>query len=477
MSEISKAVSFTWTPQPGTQSSAITATFVDELFFGGARGGGKSDFLLGDYLQDVGQGHGKAWRGIIFRKTYGELEELQMRASEIFPAYGGVFKETKSAGYPFANCWYFPTGETLKMRYLEKKKDADNYQGHQYTWIGFDELTNHATSYGYNKLKACLRNPHGIHGRIRSSGNPGGKGHLWVKTRFIDAMPPWTPFEDENGLVRMFIPSRIADNKYLKDDKKYIALLKSSGSAELVKAWLDGDWNVVAGAYFDCWKQSVHVIKPFAIPKEWTKFRSFDWGSAKPFSVGWFAISDGSLGYPKNALIRYREWYGKKPDEDNVGLKLTADAVAEGIAKREKGEIIAYGVADPACWKEDGGESIAERFRKKKVIFRKADNSRQAGWDQMRQRFIGEDDEPMIYVFNTCIDSIRTIPLLQHDENNLEDLDSDMEDHAADDWRYACMSRPYQRVNKSRKKAIEEGTIEWVYRKTSEPKEKSKYRS
>ncbi len=466
-----------WSPQPGPQSSAITATFVDELFFGGSRGGGKSDYLLGDYLQDVDLG--VHWRGIIFRKTYPELEELQNRAMEMFPFYGATYKATKSAEYPFANCWYFPNGATLKMRYLEHNSDADNYQGHQYTWIGFDELTNHATDYGYNKLKACLRNPVGIHGRIRASGNPGGKGHIWVKARFIDAMPPYHLYEDENGLTRMFIPSRISDNKYLRDNKQYVSLLKSSGSAELVKAWLEGDWDVVAGAFFDCWKKDKHVIVPFSIPKEWTKFRSFDWGSARPFSVGWWAIAledhkpYNGLVIPKNALVRYREWYGAK--DANVGLKLTAEEVADGILKREKMETITYGVADPSCWKVDGGASIAERLIKKEVKFRRADNSRINGWDQMRQRFIG-DDLPMIYVFNSCLDSIRTIPLLQHDENKPEDLDSDMEDHAADDWRYACMSRPYSRSVKARKAKIEEGTIAWVYAKTDQPKEKSKYR-
>lgn len=462
----------TWEPQPGPQSSAITAGFVDELFFGGARGGGKSDYLLGDFLQDVRLG--SIWRGILFRKTYNELEELQVRAMEIYPKLGAVYKATKSADYPFSNCWYFPGGATLKMRYLEHKNDADGYQGHQYTWIGFDELTNHATPYGYNKLKACLRSAHGVHGRIRASGNPGGKGHIWVKARFIDCAPPYHPFTDkETGLTRVFIPSRLADNAYLRDNKQYLSMLKSSGSAELVKAWLEGDWDIVAGAYFDCWNKAKHVIKPFGIPKDWTKFRSFDWGSAKPFSVGWWAISDGSLALPKNALVRYREWYGAS--EPDVGLKLTAEAVAEGIAKREKGEALAYGVADPSCWKVDGGESIAERMRKRNVAFRQADNSRINGWDQVRQRLVG-DESPMIYTFNTCLDSIRTIPLLQHDENNPEDLDSEMEDHAADDWRYACMSRPLIKQAAKRKKPIESGTIEWVYRNSREEKTVSPYR-
>lgn len=435
-----------WKPQVGPQQIAIEADWCDELFFGGARGGGKSDYLLGDYLEDIDLG--KKWRGIIFRKTYNELEELQIRASELFPDHGGVFKSASSAEFPFSNCWYFPGGATLKMRYLEHERDADGYQGHQYTWIGFDELTNHASPYGYNKLKGCLRNSHGIHGRIRSGGNPGGKGHIWVKARFIDVAPPYTPYDDpDTGLTRMFIPSKVTDNRYLKDNKQYIALLKSTGSVELVKAWLDGNWDVVAGAFFDCWNREKHVIAPFSIPEDWVRFRSFDWGSSRPFSVGWWAIADGTTDHPRGALIRYKEWYGAS--EPNVGLKLTAEAVAEGIVKRDGKDRFAYSVADPSCWKVDGGPSIAERMLlgSSRVMWRKADNQRINGWDQMRQRFIGYDDQPMIYCFSTCVDSIRTIPLLQHDENKPEDIDTDMEDHAADDWRYACMSRPWQKPN------------------------------
>lgn len=442
-----------WEPQPGPQSSAILAAWCDELFFGGARGGGKSDFLLGDFLQGVGVGYGDLWRGIIFRKTYNELEELQIRATQIFPAYGGVYKVQSSVDYPFSNCWYFPNGETLKMRYLKRDQDAENYQGHQYAWIGFDELTNHATPTAYDKLKACLR-IQGVPKRIRSSGNPGGKGHIWVKQRFIDAAPPFTPVTDKvTGLTRVYIPSKIKDNKYLRDDKQYISLIKASGSAELVRAWLEGDWDVVAGAYFDNWNKDKHVIKPFQIPTSWTRFRSFDWGSAKPFSVGWWAISDGSHNIPKGAIVRYREWYGCKPGEANVGLKLTAEAVAIGIKAKEAHENIAYGVADPSCWKEDGGVSHAETFANNGVHFQKADNTRLAGWDQVRQRLDGEDGQSMIYFFETCIDTIRTLPALQHDDLHPEDVDSEMEDHAADDIRYACMSRPYYREQKPKTKS------------------------
>jgi len=175
-------------------------------------------------------------------------------------------------------------------------------------------------------------------------------------------------------------------------------------------------------------------------------------------------------------LIRYREWYGVN-DEPNVGLKLTVEQVADGILARERGDKVEYGVADPSCWKVDGGVSIAERFRTKKIMWRQADNSRINGWDEMRHRFIGEDDEPLIYVFDTCLDSIRTIPALQHDTNKPEDLDSDMEDHAADDWRYACMSRPRLQTKAKRKAPSSPEDIGWLLERTQKAQEVSKYRS
>jgi hypothetical protein len=155
---------------------------------------------------------------------------------------------------------------------------------------------------------------------------------------------------------------------------------------------------------------------------------------------------------PRGAIVRYREWYGRKGP--NEGLKLTAEEVAHGIlAKEQPGETIAYSVLDPAAFAVDGGPSIAERMGKVGVSFRRADNKRVAqlgalgGWDQMRARLKGDaDGRPMIYTFSTCADSIRTIPALQHDADKPEDLDTDGEDHAADEWRYGCMSRPYQPV-------------------------------
>lgn len=434
-------MSVIWQPQKGPQSLAIAAPFVPEMLFGGARGGGKSDFLLGDFLQDVGIG--AAWRGILFRKSYKELEELITRAREIYIPLGADYK---SGVYTFI----FPSGATLKMRHLEKEEDADDYQGHQYTWVGWDELTNWANQNAYNKLKACVRSAAGVQNkRIRTSGNPGGVGHHWVKAYFIDPAPMGKELIEGK---RMFIPSKLQDNKILmSNDPDYEANLKELGSPELIRAWLDGDWSVITGAFFPEFSMARHVIKPFTVPDHWMRFRSLDWGSASPFSVGWWAVSDGyqvpnGAYIPQGALVRYREWYGTGP-KVNSGLRLTGSQVAKGILEREgKGEHVSYGVIDPSAFRVDNGPSVAESMSRHRVYFRRGDNQRVPGWDQVRDRLVGNpDDGPMMYFFDTCRHTIRTFPALPHDTTNPEDVDTDSEDHVGDDIRYACMSRPYHR--------------------------------
>lgn len=431
-----------WSPQPGPQAEAIAATWCPELAFGGARGGGKSEFLLADFLQDVPT-YGPHWQGILFRRTYPELQEIIKRSHMMYVPTGAVWFEQ-------AKEWHWPNGACLRMRYLEAVRDASRYQGHEYTWIGWDEKTQWATLEAYNMLMACLRCSAADvpTKRVRVTANPGGAGHLAFKGYFIDPAPlGMVPISDETGSRRMFIRSLVTDNKILLDrDPQYIERLKRVGSPELVRMWLEGDWNVTAGAYFPEFN-SRHVIKPFEIPRHWTKFRSYDHGSARPFSVGYWAVAGeafevhGKL-YRPGDLIRYREWYGASAP--NVGLKLTIDQIADGARKREvPGEEISYSVADPAIFAEEGGPSIAERFRSRGLVFQPADNSRLAGWEQLRLRLVGYDEKPTVYCFETCKDSIRTIPAAQHDERKPEDLDSDGEDHALDDWRYGLMSRPY----------------------------------
>jgi hypothetical protein len=401
----------------------------------------------------------------MFRKTYTELEELQNRAIEIFSVTGAIYKVQPSADYPLSNSWYWPNGATVKMRYIESEKDYGRYHGHQYTGISFDEVTEYATPDGLFKMLSTLRSPAGVPCTVRLTGNPGGVGHGWVKQRYIDGKTPYLPFKDpDTGFTRMFIPSKTSDNDLmLSKDPFYRNRIKAAtaGNDALRRAWLEGDWDVVAGAFFDCWRNSKHVVKPFQIPEHWLRFRSGDWGSARPFAFHWFAVASedhvmDSGTIQKGCLVCYREWYGMARDHSgqpkyNTGLKMDAEEVGRGLLQRER-ERVSYGVLDPAAFSHDGGPSIAERIQRgsgNKIHFRRADNSRVGkrgalgGWDQMRARLVGEEEKPMLVFFNTCVDAIRTIPQLQHDPDNLEDVNTDSEDHAPDSVRYACMSRPY----------------------------------
>src|SRR5260221_506680 len=334
------------------------------------------------------------------------------------------------------------------------------------------------------KLMAALRSGDGVPVGFRATGNPGGPGHQWVRARYIDPAPFGNKIirDEQTGLERVFIPSRVDNNSYIDIDA-YKQRLRASGSQELVAAWLDGDWTVTLGAFFDCWSLGRHVVRPFDVPKEWMRFRSMDWGSATPFSVGWWAVvgedfttPEGSV-LPRGCMVRYREWYGMKPGQPNVGMKLGAEQIGMGIAGREKKDKISYGVLDPSAFAEAGGPSLAERMGRgsgNKVWFKMADNKRVpkgghvGGWDQMRARLVGNNDGlPMIVTFSTCIDSIRTVPFLQHDPDRPEDVMTESEDHAADEWRYACMSRPYVRTIEKPKPEKESGYVKM--RNTAQP--------
>jgi len=442
--------------QPGPQLEAIRKAWVDELLFGGARGGGKTQYLLLDYAQDVPTDYGGNWHGVLFRRSYSQLEEVIKQSLDLYPRWFDPNKEGKVKWFAGDKYWQWANGATLKLRYAESADDWINYHGHQFTWIGWDELTTWPNPELYLRLKATLRSPDERikYKRIRSTANPGGPGHQWVKSYFgIDRYPDGGKVlipEDGSGMRRLFIKSRVNDNKVLTTaDPLYTARLKALGSPELVKAWLDGDWNVVQGAYFPEFDQYRHVIEPFEVPATWTKIRAMDWGSAAPSAVLWGAVSDGQpvpgtdIIYPKGATIVYREWYTSKGP--NVGLHLTAEEMGEGIAEREP-EQIDSAVLDPAAFANNGGPSIAERIARAtdgKVMFRRADNKRIPGWDALRQRLRGDGETPMLYIFRDCANLIRTLPAAQHDPVKQEDIDTDGEDHAIDALRYLCMARPW----------------------------------
>lgn len=446
-----------WSPQPGPQTDLVTCP-IFEVFYGGARGGGKTDGSIGDWISHSAT-YGEHAVGLFVRRKLTQLTEAIARAKYLCKKLGAEWYEQKKE-------LVMSNGARLRFAYLERDVDAENYQGHNYTRLYIEEVTNFPFPDPIMKLKGAVRSAiPGIKVGIRLTGNPGGPGHHWVKHRYIDPDPRGYHVirEEEDVFIdpdlppvrafieRVFIPARLKDNRLLlQNDPAYVLRLRQTGSEALVKAWLEGDWNGVDGTFFSEFEEKKHVISGVLhIPPHITRFRALDWGSAAPFSVGWYAVSDGTFGFARNALIKYSEWYGwtGKP---NTGLKLPANLVAQGILAREKlleQRKLAYGVADPSIFANNGGPSIMEMMLVEGCSWIRGDNARQPGWEQMRRRFAAGSDitETLLVFHESCENTIRTIPYLQHAEKNPEDLDTDAEDHAADETRYAVMSRPLTR--------------------------------
>jgi hypothetical protein len=260
---------------------------------------------------------------------------------------------------------------------------------------------------------------------------------------------------------RIFIPSKVSDNKILMDnDPMYInnIAMAAAGQPWLLKAWLNGDWNIVAGGLFDdLYNEAVHVIEPFDIPSDWELYRAYDWGSAKPFSIGWYAKSNGNQvklrngtyrTFTNNTLIRIDEWYGWNGNADQ-GINMLEVEIAEGIAEREqlRGWDVESGPADPMIFNDTQGGSLADAHYERNIVWIPADKGlRVTGWQQCRQ-LLSEalkpnPEGPCFYVFNTCIQFIRTVPTLPRSKSNIDDADSKSEDHIADEWRYMVRHVP-----------------------------------
>lgn len=463
-----EGLNISWAPQPGPQERLITCPLYDVLY-GGQRGGGKTDGLLGDFAFH-GFKYGKGAKGILFRKTMPEFEEIISRSKEMYYPLGAVFKEQKST-------WIFPNGATLKLRYLKQEKDAELYQGHSYTWLGIDEMGGFATPTYIDMLRATLRSGLGVPVFFRASCNPGGPGHNWIKARYIDPAPYGTPFYDDDiKTYRVFIPSSMLDNKILMDgDPGYRDRVISAAQAKgeyLVKAWVEGDWDIVAGGMFDdVWNVNHHIIRPFDIPNSWYLDRSFDWGSSAPFSVGWWAESDGSdyrdgegnyRSSVRGDLFRIQEWYGWNGKVNQGTGKLAVD-IAQGIVERElewgfrvKGTSrIKAGPADTSIFTAENGVDIAgdmaQSVRVNKKVYNgvnwtyadKSPGSRRVGWESVRKMLKAAVPEPGkvrekpgLFIFNVCTNFKRTVPVLPRDDKNMDDVDTKTEDHIADETRY-----------------------------------------
>ena len=431
-------------PRPSPKQQQFLSADKRNVGFGGARGGGKSFAVRYKAILLCLQYPGI--KVMIIRKTYPELQENHIiPLCELLKCYAPNKADRIAKYNDSKKNISFPNGSRILFRYCDNERDAERFQGTEVDVLFLDEAT-HQSEEKMKKLTACVRGVNGFPKRVYMTCNPGGEGHGWVKRLFIDRA-----YKDgENPDDYMFIQSLVTDNKALMEtDPDYIRQLEAL-PPKLRKAWLEGDWDVYEGQFFEEFRDSpshyedrqwTHVIKPFPIPDNWTIYRGLDWGYNKPSAVGWFAVS------PDDVIYHFLELYTCS-NTPNEGLKWTPPKLFAEIHRIEtehpwlKGRKI-IGIADPAIWDAEVGESIADTAAKHQVFFNKGDHKRIPGWLQCHYRLsFSEEGYPMFYVFNTCKHFIRTIPLLQYDEHKVEDIDTTGEDHIGDMWRYVLMSRP-----------------------------------
>ena len=452
-------VDIVWMPQPGSQTAFITCPYW-EVLYEGTRGPGKTDALIMDFAQHVGKGFGSAFRGILFRESYPQLGDVISRTkkyySQLFPRAKFNATHTK---------WIFPDGEELMFRQMRNPDDYWNYHGHEYPWIGWEELTNWPTIECYDSMKACNRcSIDGVPIKYRSTCNPWGVGHSWVKKFFIDAGAPFKKIVNDAGQIRMRIHGSIYENRILmKAQPDYIKNLESLDDVHKRKAWLEGSWDIAAGGFFEgVWDPDKHIIKPFKIPKTWKYVVGFDWGSQRPSAVGVWAKSDGNplpdgRSFPRGSLIRVKELYTAEHDVRGLtipdkGLRLDNERLALAIFELVKDLDVIQWVADPAIFRDQSGPSIQKQLDKVvRLPFKPADNERIPGWQKvlsmMAEAGKNEPEYPGLWVFDTCREWIRTVPTLMRDERDVEDIDTNSEDHIADETRYVCQTvRPPLKV-------------------------------
>lgn len=414
----------------------------------GNRGSGKTTALLHDFYNDVKTGLGRAWRGILFRRTFPQLQDVINKSKTIFYATGATYNQTDKR-------WEWPTGEVLYFRQAEKPDDYYNFHGHEYTWIGWEELTTWPDISLYESMMSCLRSTvKGIRLRVRSTTNPYGVGHNWVKMRFIDTLMP-NEVKIINGVLTGRIRLMLSENlSLLEADPDYINRLKAISEPAKRAAYLEGSWDIVAGgALDDVWDRSIHVIEPFEIPHSWAIGRSFDWGSTRPSSIGWWAISDGTEvvlkdgsthTYPVGTTFRIAEYYTWNGNP-NEGTKEKAIEIARNILKYEKemGIYPTISIADTAIFNSGSDQSIADDMLRVGVRFDKSDSSqgsRKIGLEKIRamlsEGLKNIKEFPCLYIFNSCMHFIRTVPILPRDKIKIDDVDTNAEDHVYDESRY-----------------------------------------
>lgn len=499
-----------WAPIPNSSQELALDSRADHTLYHGARGPGKTVTQLMRFRLRVGKGYGSYWRGVIFDREYKNLSDLVAQSKRFFSKFNDGAKFLSSAT---EYKWVWPTGEELLFRHVKKDSDYDQFHGHEYPFIGWNELTKHPSATLYLKMMSCNRSsftpekdtpkrfghnggppleddegnpiydtPDGkllppIPLEVFSTSNPSGPGHGWVKRLFIDCGPglqkrevevfnPQTQEDDVVVRTQVAIFGSWRENIYLSP--QYIAELSSITDENLKKAWLYGDWDIVAGGAFDdIWRKQIHILPRFKVPYGWKIDRSFDWGSSHPFSVGWWAEANGeeaTIVYPdgtvrrfcppRGTLIQIAEWYGCKELGTNKGLKLSAAKIAEGIIEREiklmqEGWIQTQPSGGPADnqirdVREVDVDTIELKMSKKGVRWIESDKSpgsRRNGLQLMRDRLEASvnGEGPGLYFTQNCVASHGTIPTLPRDEDNIDDVDTSAEDHPYDMTRYRVL--------------------------------------
>jgi len=417
-------------PNSGPQTEFLAAS-EREVFYGGARGGGKSYAMLIDPLRYCSKAQHRA---LLIRRTMPELRDLINHSQRL---YGRAFPGAKWREQEKE--WRFPSGAKIEFGYAENMTDVLRYQGQSYTWIGIDELPQYPSPDIFNFLRSSLRSvDKNIPVYLRATGNPGNIGSQWVREMFVEPAEPNKRFEIKidtpvgtKSITRRFIPAKLQDNPYLMQTDDYYIMLASLPEVQR-KQFLDGDWDAYDDSAFPEFSKVTHVVEPFEIPKGWYKFRAADWGYSSPACVLWFAVDYN------NNLWLYRELYVQK---------ITADIFARKVLELEHQDYINYGVLDSSTWAKRGdvGPSIAETMIRNGCRWRPSDRSPKSrinGKLEIHKRLMITDKEPGIRVFKTCKNLVRTLSTLPLDKNNQEDVDTHAEDHAYDALRYGCMSRP-----------------------------------
>lgn len=465
-----------WQPIPGsTQELAVDAR-VDQLLFCGTRGSGKTAGQLMCFRKNVGIGYGAAWCGVIFDVEYKPLENLKAQSRKFFEGLGDGAQFNESKYF-----WHWPTKEKLFLRAAKTVKDAEDYLGHEYAFIGFNELSKWPTAELYLHLSATQRCPEaqrlGFRPIMFSTTNPYGTGTAWIKDYFITPEPYGhvikTDVEVSLGegkyqsvtKTRMAIAGSYEENPYYPPEQ--VATLQEAvkDNPHLEAAWLRCDWDAAFfdGVIGDLWDRSKHIVPDFPIPEGWRVNRSFDWGSSTPFSVGWFAESNGeefkfedrTYCYPRGSVIMFYEWYGTKKIGTNRGLKLTPAQIAVGIKQREadmialnilqQGQKVFPGPADNQISdvQRTDFETIEKTMRKVGVWWEKSDKSpgsRKLGLQRirhyMRNALTGEGEG--LYIQNRCQSAIKLLPSYEREG---EDIAKGQEDHIYDMLRYRLSRR------------------------------------